>query len=201
MGSENSKVVIVATIIIIGISSAAFLSMSNSDNPDVIPNSSGIKTLTICCNSTDLLYPELGEVIFVFLESGSWQVNANFMNDSAGYYEFLEIYDRNFTITSEELLSINDAIYEGLNQTYSSNITTLLLLEPGPSIWYDIDITYTDGSWLYITTFQTDQGHIIFNSGTGTPNTNLLDGTVLEPLSALDCLVTAIYNLFSNHID
>ncbi|MHA1862986.1 MAG: hypothetical protein ACTSWA_04385 [Candidatus Thorarchaeota archaeon] len=201
MGSENSKVVIVVTIIIIGISGAAFLSMSNSDNPDVTPNSTGITTLKICGNSTDLLYPELAEANFVFLENGSWQVNANFMDDSAGYYEYLEIYDRTFTVTPEEVESINDALYEGLNQTYSSNVTALMLLESSPSIWYDIQITYTDDSWLYITAFQTDQGHIISNHGTGTPNTNLLDGTVLEPLSALDCLVTAIYNLFSNHID
>jgi hypothetical protein len=201
MGSENAKIVIVATIIIIGISSAAFLSISNSDDSAVTPNSSGIATLTICGNSSDLLYPELSEANFEFLNNGSWLVSAHFMNDSIGYYESLEIYDRNFAITSEELLSINSAIYEGLNQTYSSNITALMLLDPSPSIWYDIEITYTDGSWVYITAFQTDQGHIIFNSGTGNPNTNLLDGTVLEPLSALDCLVTAIYNLFSNHIN
>ncbi len=201
MGSENSKVVTVVTIIIIGISGAAFLSMSNSDNPDVTPNSTGIITLKICGNSTDLLYPELAEANFVFLENGSWQVNANFMDDSAGYYENLEIYDRTFTVTPEEVESINDALYEGLNQTFSSNTSTLALLEPSPSIWYDIEIIYTDGSWVYITAFQTDSGHIISNNGTGTPNRNLLDGAVLEPLSALDCLVTTIYNLFSNHID
>ncbi len=201
MVSENSKVVIVATIIIIGISAAAFQSMFNSGNPIATPNSSGIVTLTICGNSTDLLYPELAEVNFVLLENGSWQVNAQFMNDSAGYYEYLEIYDRTFTVTPEEVESINDALYEGLNQTYSSNITALMLLESSASIWYDIQITYTDGSWIYITTFQTDQGHIISNHGKGTPDTNLLDGTVLEPLSALDCLVTTIFNLFSNHID
>ena len=79
----------------------------------------------------------------------------------------------------------------------SKDITMVVLL----SIWYDIEIIYTDGSWIYVTAFQTDQGHIISNSGTGTPNKNLIDGTVLEPLSALDCLVTTIYNLLSNHID
>ena len=201
MRSENSKVVIVVTITIIGISGAAFLALSNFDNPDIIPNSTGITTLTIYGNSTDLLYPELAEVNFIFLENGSWQVNANFMNDSAGYYENLEIYDRTFTVTSNEVESINAALYEGLNQTISSNISTLALLESSPSIWYDIEIIYTDGSWIYVTAFQTDQGHIISNSGTGTPNKNLIDGTVLEPLSALDCLVTTIYNLLSNHID
>jgi hypothetical protein len=201
MTSENSKVVVVVTIIIIGISGAAFLSMFNTDNPVVAPNSSGIAFLTICANSTDLLYPELGDASFEHLENGSWLIHATFINDSAGYYENLEIYDRDFVITSEEVESITAALHEGLNQTYSSNITTLILLESSPSIWYDIQITYIDGSWIYVTAFQTDQGHIISNNGAGTPNTNLLDGTVLEPLSALDCLVTAIYNLFSSHID
>jgi len=200
MVSESSKVIVVATIIIISISGAAFLSMFSSDNPTITPNSSGIATLMICGNSSDVLYPELAEASFVLLENGSWLVNANFVNDSAGYYEYLEIYDRNFTITSEELESIDDALYEGLNQTSSSNITALTLLESSPSIWYQIEITYTNGAWIYITAFQTELGHIITNHGTGTPDTNLLSGTVLEPLSALDCLVLAIYAVFSNHL-
>jgi len=201
MGSENSKAIVVATIIIVGIAGAALLLIPNSDNPDVIPNSSGIETLTIYCNSTDLLYPELAEADFIFLTNGSWRIDANFMDDSEGYYEYLEIYDKSFIVTTDEVKSINAALIEGLNKTSASEISALTLLEPSPHIWYQIEITYTNGSWVYLSAFQTEQGSIIFNSGTGTPNTNLLDGIVLEPLSALDCLVTAIYNLFSNHID
>lgn len=200
MAAQNSKAVFVATIIIIGISAAAFLSLFNSDNPVITPNSSGISTLTICGNSTDLLYPELMEASFTFLENGSWLVNAQFVNDSAGYYENLEIYDRHFTITSEEMISINAALYEGLNQTHPSEISAMELLEPSPSIWYEIEITYTDGSWIYITAWQTEVGHIIANNGTGTFYGSLLNGTVLEPLSALDCLVLAIYTVFLNHL-
>lgn len=200
MAAENSKAVFVATIIIIGISAAAFLSMSNSGNPVFTRNTSGIATLTISGNSTDLLYPELAEASFVLLENGNWLVNAHFVNDSAGYYEYPEIYDRNFTITSEEVESLDDALYEGLNQTYSSGISAPALLEQSPSICYDIEITYNDGSWIYVTTFQTEIGHIITNHGTGTLDGNLLSGTVLEPLSALDCLVLAINTVFSNHL-
>lgn len=201
MSSENSKVVIVVTIIIIGISGAAFLSMSNFGNPNATPNLTGITTLKIYGNSTDLLYPELAEADFIFLANGSWRIDANFMDDSEGYYEYLEIYDRSFTVTPDEVESINAALYEGLNKTSPSEISALTLLEPSPHIWYQIEITYTNGSWIYLSAFQTEQGNIIFNSGTGTPNTNLLDGIVIEPLSALDCLVTAIYNIFSNHIN
>ena len=188
-----------ATIIILGISAAVFLSMSNSDNPVFTPNYSEIALLTICGNSSDLLYPELAEANFAFFETGTWLVNAHFVDDSGGY-EYLEIYDRNFTITSEEMESINEAFYEGLNQTYSSEISVPELLEPSPSICYDIDIIYTDGSWIYITVFQTDQGHIIWNNGRGTPDKNLLNGAVLEPSSALDCLVSAIYTVFTKYL-
>jgi hypothetical protein len=200
MVGENSKTVVVATIIIIGISAAAFLSMFNPGDSNVPLNTSRIGSLTICGNSSDLLYPELGEASFELLENGSWLVNANFMNDSVDSYENLVIYDRAFTITSEELESIDNALYDGLDQTYNSNETVLMLLESSPSIWYDIEILYTDGSWIYITVFQTEPGYIITNRGTGNYDGNLLVGTVLEPLSALDCLVSAIYTIFSNHL-
>jgi len=200
MVAENSKAIFVAMTIIIGISAAAFLSMSNSGDQIVVENTSGIANLTILANSTDLLYPELSEASFVFLDNGSWLVNANFMNDSVDWYENLKIYDLDFVITSEEVKSIDGALYEGLNKTSPSETSVLTLLEPCPHIWFQIEITYTDGSWIYITTFQTEIGHIITNHGTGTLDTGFMSGTVLEPLSALDCLVLAIYTVFSNHL-
>lgn len=201
MVAENSKAVFVAMTIIIGISAAAFLSMFNSGNPVVVPNTSGVSTLAICGNSTDLLYPELMDASFVFLENGSWLVNACFVNDSIDWYDNLEIYDLDFTVTSEEVKSIDDALYEGLNKTFPSDTSAMTLLDNScPHIWYQIEITYTDGSWIFITTFQTEIGHIITSSGTDTLDTNLLSGIVLEPLSALDCLVSAIHTVFSNHL-
>lgn len=137
---------------------------------------------------------------YLVFQEGNWIISASFLNDSEGW-ENPEIYDIEFSVTPEEVEIINLNLHEGLNGTHPSEISPSVLLESSPHIGFDIEITYTDGSWIYITTFQTDQGHIISNHGTGTPNTNLLDGTVLEPLSALDCLVTAIYNLFSNHFD
>jgi hypothetical protein len=200
MTGENSKTVVVATIIILGVFTAAFLSLNNSNDLTDTENSSGIAALTISANSTDLLYPELAEASFLFLGNDTWQVSANFMNDSVDWYENLMIYDRNFIITSEELKSIDNALYEGLNQTYPSNTSALALLEQSPHMWYQIEITYTNGSWIFITAFQTELGHIITNRGTGNIDTNLIVGAVLEPLSGLDCLVTAIYTIFSNHL-
>lgn len=202
MAAENSKAIVVATIIILAVSTAAFLSMLNSDNPIISSDSSKITSLMICGNSSDLLYPELAEANFLFLENNTWLVSAHFVDDSAGY-ESLEIYDRSFTITSEEVESINDALHEGLNQTYPSNITAQELFEPdsSPHMWYEIEITYADGSWIYIITFQTEPGLIMHISGTGNTNRNLLDGTILEPLSVLDDLVSAIHGVFLNHLE
>ena len=199
MVAENSKAIVVATIIIVGISAAVFLSISSPNNPPINQPSSEVISLKICGNSSDILYPELAEASFVILEPGSWLVTAQFVDDSAGS-EGLEIYDRNFTVTSDDMNSISDALYEGLNLTHSSEGSASTLLGQSPSIWYDIEITYADGSWIYIATFQTDPGHIIINSGIGTPDRNLLSGAVLEPLSALDTFVSAIHALFSTYL-
>lgn len=199
MAVDNSKPIVVATIIIIAVFAAAYLSLSNFDNPFITPNPSGITSLTICGNSSDLVYPELAEAFLVFLGNETWLVNAHFVDDSDSQDQ-PEIYDRNFTIASEELKSIDDALNEGLNQTYSSNITASALLEPSPSIWYSIDIVYTDGSWISLTAFQTEPGYIIHNSGIDDFDSNLLNGEVIEPLSVLDCLVLAIQSIFLNHL-
>lgn len=201
MAQENAKAVVMATILIVGISAAAYLSLSASDNPVHTGNTSGIAYLTIQANSTDLLYPELSEASFVYLVNDTWQVNANFLNDSIDWYENLKKYDRNFTITSQELKSIDDALYEGLRNATRSELSTMTLLDdPCPHIWFQIEIVYTDGSWIFVTAFQTEIGHIITNNGTESLDTNLMSGTVLEPLSALDCLVLAVYTIFSNHL-
>jgi hypothetical protein len=200
MIADNSKAAAVATIITVAVFAAAFLSMSNSDVPLVNEPTSEITSLTICGNSSDLLYPELAEASFVILEPGSWLVIAQFVDDSEGPEE-PEIYDRNFTVISEDMKSISDALYGGLNQTRISEDSVQILSERSPSIWYDMEFTYADGSWVYIATFQTSPGYIIFNHGKGTPDRNLLNGTVLEPLSALDSLVSAIYAIFSNHLE
>ena len=196
---ESFKAIAIATILVVAISSTAFLYFSSLSNDSDITNSLDITSLRICGNSTDILYPELMEAFLVFQE-GNWMVNATFVDDSEGW-ENPEIYDIEFSVTPEEIEIISLSLLEGLNGTYPSEISPSVLLEPSPHIGFDIEITYTDGSWIYVVTFQTDQGHIISNNGTGTPNRGLLSGTVLEPISALDSLVTAIHTLFSNHLD
>ncbi len=195
---ESFKAIAIATILVVAISSTAFLYFSSLSNDSDITNSLDIASLRICGNSTDILYPELMEAFVVF-QNGSWTISTSFVDDSEGW-ENPEIYDREFSVTPEEVEIISLNLLEGLNGTYPSEISPSVLLEPSPHIGFDIEITYTDGSWIYVTTFQTDQGHIISNSGTDTIDKNLLSGTVLQPISALDRLVTAIHTIFSNYL-
>ena len=184
----------------VAISSTTFFYISSLSNDSDITNSLDIASVRICGNTTDILYPELMDAYLAF-QDGNWVVSASFVDDSEGW-ENPEIYDIEFSVTPEEVEMINLSFHEGLNGTYPSEISPSVLLESDAHIGFDIDITYTDGSWIYITTFQTDQGHkIISNSGTGTMDKNLLSGTVLEPISALDGLVLSIYTVFSNHLD
>jgi hypothetical protein len=193
------KAIAIATIIVVAIASTSFFYFSSLSNDSDITNSLDITSLRICGNSTDILYPELMEAFLVF-QNGSWMISASFLDDSEGW-EYPEFYEREFSVTPEEIEIINLSLHEGLNGTYPSEISPTVLLESSPHIGFDIEITYTDGSWIYVVTFQTEQGHIISNNGTGTPDTSLLIGTVLEPISALDSLVAAIHTVFSNHLD
>jgi hypothetical protein len=193
------KAVAIATIVVVVISSTAVIYFFSLSNDSDITDSLDIASLRICGNSTDILYPELMEASIVF-QGGNWTISASFVDDSEGW-ENPEIYDMEFSVTPEEIEIINLRLHEGLNGTNPTEISPSVLLESNPHIGFDIEITYTDGSWIYVTTFQTDGGHIISNSGTDTMDKNLLSGTVLEPISALDSLVTAIHTIFSNHLD
>ncbi len=199
MAEGSFKAIAIGTLLVVAISSTAFLYISSLSNDSDITNSLDIASLNISGNSTDILYPELMYASFVFQE-GNWIISASFVDDSEGW-ENPEIYDREFSVTPEEVEIINLSFHEGLNGTYPSEISPSVLLESNPHIGFDIEITYTDGSWIYLTTFQTDLGHIISNSGIDTIDKNLLSGTVLGPISALDSLVTAIHALFSNHLN
>jgi hypothetical protein len=187
-----------ATILILAVSSAAFIYLSSLSNDPDAPDSVNIASIMICGNSTDILYPELMEA-FLVVNGSSWIISASFVDDSEGW-ENPELYEKEFSVTPEEIENISLSLHEGLNATYPSEISPSVLLESSPHIGFDIEITYTDGSWVYATTFQTGEGYIISNSGSGSPDKNLLSGIVLEPVSALDSLVVVIYTLFSNHL-
>lgn len=196
---ESTKVIALATILVVAVSSTVFIYISSFPNWPGTPNSSIIESLMICGNSTDILYPELMEA-FLVVSGSDWRISASFVDDSEGW-ENPEIYEREFSVAPEEIENISLSLHEGLNVTYSSDIAPSIILESSPHIGFGIEITYTDGSWIYVTTFQIGDGYIISNIGTGTLDRNLLDGTVLQPVSALDNLVETIRTIFSNHLD
>ncbi len=197
MAEGSFKAIAIATIVIVAVASSALLYFSSSSNDTDITNSLEITSLRICGNSTDILYPELMEA-FLVVNGSSWFISASFVDDSESW-ENPELYEREFLVTPEEIKNISLQLHEGLNNTYPSEMTPAILLESSPHIGFEIEITYTDGSWIYLVTFQTDQGHIMFKNGTGTPDRQL-NGAVLEPVSALDYLVAAIHALFFNHL-
>lgn len=156
-----------------------------------------IAYLQICGNSSDIVYPELMEATFTPLESGGWSVEALFLDDAEGPYEITQ-YTETFTASESEVNTINTALYDGLNQTYPSEDTMEeLYLQMG----FALDIIYEDGTWISLLTLQSSSGHIVVMSGEGTPDRNLLNGDLLEPGSALDGLVTAMGDLFANHME
>jgi hypothetical protein len=149
------------------------------------------------------------EAIFVALETGAWNMTGRFVNDTDP--DNVIIWDATFGASLAEVNGINDAIYTGLASATQSP-DSLLSLQYAP-IGFGIDVLYKDSTWIQLFTLQDAKGHIIFVNGTytGTPNpgnpfnginrdVNLLNGYLLEPAMALNGLVTAIHDVFVNHL-
>ena len=173
--------------------------------------SSNILAVQIMGNSTDIVYPELMNALFVSNVTGAWIVSATFLNDSQAPHN-ITFYERYFLTTVGEVNDINTAIYSGLEATTPSldSITDLPY-----SGGFGLDILYTDGTWIQLFTLQSPTGHIIFLNGTytGTPDTvdpfnpsfitrdeNWFNGILLEPGTALDNLVLTMNAVFVNHL-
>jgi hypothetical protein len=170
-----------------------------------------ILAVQILGNSTDIVYPELMAALFVPNSTGAWIVSATFLNDSLGPGN-ITFYEEHFLTTISEVISINTAIYAGLNATTLSSDSIADLMY---SVGFGLDILYTDGTWIQLFTLQSPSGHIVFLNGTytGTPDTvdpfnpsfitrdeNWLNGILLEPGSALDDLVATMNGVFVNHL-
>ena len=132
MAEGSFKAIAIGTLLVVAISSTAFFYISSLSNDSDITNSLDIASLRISGNSTDILYPELMDASFVFQE-GNWIISASFVDDSEGW-ENPEIYDREFSVTPEEVEIINLSLHEGFNITYPSEISPSVLLESNPLI-------------------------------------------------------------------
>jgi hypothetical protein len=171
---------------------------------------SDILAVQIMGNSSDIVYPELMNALFLPLLSGNWNVSATFLNDTDPYN--IVFYNETFVTTLTEVENINTAIYDGLDNTVPSedSISDLFF-----SVGFGLDILYTDNTWIQLFTIQSPTGHIMFLNGTytGTPNPtdpfnpsiiqrdeNWMNGILLEPGTALDDLVANINAVFVNHL-
>lgn len=197
MDSGNTRVTLVATLLILALSAGLFISIINQGGSDMSDGFLDISSLSICGNSTDILYPELMRADFV-LVGQEWSVNARFLNDSLSSMN-PEIYQCNFTISREDLRTLLAPLLQGIESANTSAIDVRTVLESSPSIAWQIDISFTDGSWIHLTVWLTVP-YIFLLNGTDTPNHNLLDALVLQPVSVLDPLVLAINEIFANHL-
>jgi hypothetical protein len=192
----NARIVVVATLLIVGISATGLiLALNSGGNGSSNGSTSQIASLTICGNTTDILYPELMEAEFIPL-GGLWFIDMSFVNDSVDPMNPV-LSQQNGTIANEDLQTLLDPLYTGLHSTSTSNLTAETVLEDSPHIAWTFDLTFTNGTWIYLTVLLTEP-YILCLSGAGTPNHNLLDADVLEPPSAFDSLVAAINTLITN---
>ncbi|MDF1537536.1 MAG: hypothetical protein P1Q69_01355 [Candidatus Thorarchaeota archaeon] len=193
---QGSKAILLAMIITLGVSSAAFLYIINSS--DTYSGRSGIDSIRIMGNSSDIVYPELMEAYISRDSFGNWLVSATFLDDSEGW-ENPEAYERTFNISSGNVTAIENALINGLDDTHPSEDVSFDNLESYPHVGFAIEVLYTNGTWIYVCTFQTEKGHIILKRGSGTPDTNL-DGPLLESIEALEDFVAVVQNVFSSNM-
>lgn len=171
---------------------------------------SDILAVQIMGNSSDIVYPELMNALFIPLLGGTWNVSATFLNDTDPYD--ITSYNETFVATLTEVENINTAVYDGLENTTQSldSISDLYY-----SVGFGLDILYTDNTWIQLFTIQSPTGHIMFLNGTytGTPSPtnpfnpsiiqrdeNWMNGVLLEPGTALDDLVATMNAVFVNHL-
>jgi hypothetical protein len=170
---------------------------------------SDILAMTILGNSSDIVYPDLMEALFLALETGAWNMTGRFLNDTDPGN--VTLWNAAFEASPAEVDSINNAIYTGLASSTQS-LDSLLDLQYA-SIGFGIDVLYKDGTWIQLFTLQDAKGHIVFVNGTytGTPNPtnpfngiyrdlNWLTGYLFEPATALSGLITAIHDVFETHL-
>ncbi|MCK4279417.1 MAG: hypothetical protein KAW94_02460 [Candidatus Thorarchaeota archaeon] len=179
----------------------------------MVDKSSNILAMAILGNSSDIVYPELMEAVLIPQEGGTWLVRTTLLDDSEGPYN-LSICEEEFYASVLEVEAINHALYEGLKNTTESQVSIYDVTDLG-IMGFGLDILYNDGTWIQLLTIQSGVGYMILLEGTyqTTPDitnpfgyglgrdTNLLNGAVLEPGSALDNLILQMNHVFIVHLD
>ena len=179
----------------------------------MVNKSSDILAMAILGNSSDIVYPELMDAVFIPQDVGTWLVEVTLLDDSEGPYN-LSIYEKEFYASVSEVEAINQALYGGLENTTKSQVSIYNVTDLG-IMGFGLDILYNDGTWIRLLTIQSGVGYMILLEGTcqNIPDAtnpfgydlgrdlNLLNGAVLEPGSALDSLILQMNQIFIDHLD
>ncbi|MHA2021400.1 MAG: hypothetical protein ACW96N_06775 [Candidatus Thorarchaeota archaeon] len=173
----------------------------------------GIVYISVLGNSTDIVYPELGQANFMPANLGGWTIEVEMVDDSEGY-ENVNVSSRTFTASNEAINQIHNSVYQGLNISLLSERTTYDLLNSNASIGFLVDIIYDDNTWIHVYTFQGHTEFLLLNGTyTGTfdyqaefpswsisRDTNMLNGICLESVSVLDPFVNTIRSFFTDYL-
>jgi hypothetical protein len=87
----------------------------------MVNKSSDILAMAILGNSSDIVYPELMDAVFIPQDVGTWLVEVTLLDDSEGPYN-LSIYEEEFYASVSEVKAINQALYGGLENTTKSQV-------------------------------------------------------------------------------
>ena len=176
-------------------------------------NNTGILFISVLGNTTDIIYPELGEAQFMPASVGGWEIDVEMVNDSQGF-ENVSIYSSTFNASNEEINQIHSALFLALNGSLVSERTAYDLLNASFSIGFLVDIIFDDNTWIQVYTFQGQTEFLLLNgSYTGTfdyqaespiwsisRDTNMLNGICLESVFILNPFVDTLHEFFSNYL-
>ncbi|MFW9804807.1 MAG: hypothetical protein ACFFFC_19280 [Candidatus Thorarchaeota archaeon] len=176
-------------------------------------NDTGIVFISVIGNTTDIIYPELGEAQFMPVDLGGWEIDVEMVNDSQGF-ENVSVYSSTFNADNEEINQIRSALFLALNSSLLSGRTAYDLLNANASIGFLVDMIFDDNTWIKVYTFQGQTDFLLLNdSYTGTfdhqaefpiwsinRDTNMLNGICLESVFVLDSFVDILRTFFSNYL-
>ncbi|MFX0053927.1 MAG: hypothetical protein ACFFAX_12090 [Promethearchaeota archaeon] len=173
----------------------------------------GIVYISVIGNTTDIVYPELGQAKFIPESIGGWSIDVEMVNDSEGF-ENVSVHQISFTASNEEINQIRSALFLALNGSLVSERTTYDLLNANVSIGFLVDMIFDDNTWIHVYTFQGQTEFLLLNgSYTGTfdyqtefptwninRDTNMLNGICLESIDVLDSFVDTLHAFFTSHL-
>jgi hypothetical protein len=176
-------------------------------------NDTGIVFISVIGNSTDIVYPELGEAQFMPAGVGGWEIVVEMVDDSQGF-ESVRVYSSAFNAGNEGINQIRSALFLALNGSLVSERTAYDLLNANASIGFLVDMIFDDNTWIHVYTFQGQTEFLLLNgsyTGTFDPqaeypiwsitrDTNMLDGICLESVFLLDSFVDTLDAFFSKYL-